>query len=777
MPRFTGPHAKSSSRFHQVITRRTVRIAATVAPALVTLAIGIFSLVALAHLGAARDAVTRSRDITESLHTVLARLTDAETSQRGYLLTGSREYLDPGAGAASDVHRALASARRLIADSTEQRRLDTLSTVISEKLSNLEISRRAYDSLGLDASAAMVRSNHGQTLMGKARELIGRIEDAERGRLAAREAHEAQLRILTAVLIFAAIILAGLLSLLVNTMLGRVLASREIADQRRQKALAELESLNQQLSAQAQEMEEQAVELEHANEDLRRLSEDIARQREAAERASERVANVLDTMSDAFISFDREWTIHQLNREGSKLTNSLGPSIVGRNLWELWGKSIAPELEAKLRDGMSGRPVDPFEFEVAPGLWFDIRMNGTTDGLAIFFRDITAERAARVERERLIEQVQAEHSRLLTVVEQSPLAISIVEAPSGERIIANRAAEELIGVPMTESLTKTISGIKGFKEDGSALSMGEWPLARSITSGNVVMDAIVEIERPNGERRRICITSAPVRDAQGTVDAGVAIFWDVTEQHKAEQELRSARLEAESANRAKSEFLAVMSHELRTPLSAIIGYEELLFDGITGPVNEGQRTQLARIKASATHLLSLIDEVLTLSRVEAGREVAHPERVPVFAALQEASIIVEPLALDKKLALRVSPVPRDLEVWADPTKLRQILLNLLTNAIKFTDSGSVMLESRRVDDCVEIMVRDTGIGIAPANQDRVFDTFWQVEQKSTRKVGGTGLGLSVSRRLARLMKGDLTVQSMLGEGSTFTLRLPAQRRS
>ena len=220
-----------------------------------------------------------------------------------------------------------------------------------------------------------------------------------------------------------------------------------------------------------------------------------------------------------------------------------------------------------------------------------------------------------------------------------------------------------------------------------------------------------------------------------------------------------------------------MSHELRTPLSAIIGYEELLFDGITGPVNEGQRTQLARIKASATHLLSLIDEVLTLSRVEAGREIAHPERVQVFAALHEASIIVEPLALDKNLQLRVQPVPRDLEVWADPMKLRQILLNLLTNAIKFTDAGSVTLESRRIDDCVEIDVRDTGIGIAPANQDRIFDTFWQVEQKSTRKVGGAGLGLSVSRRLAHLMRGDLTVQSTLGQGSTFTLRLPVPRKS
>jgi len=121
-------------------------------------------------------------------------------------------------------------------------------------------------------------------------------------------------------------------------------------------------------------------------------------------------------------------------------------------------------------------------------------------------------------------------------------------------------------------------------------------------------------------------------------------------------------------------------------------------------------------------------------------------------------------------------VPKDLEVWADPTKLRQILLNLLTNAIKFTDVGSVALASRNGNDCVEIMVRDTGIGIAPAYHDRIFDTFWQVEQKSTRKVGGTGLGLSVSRRLARLMHGDLTVDSALGKGSTFIIRLPACRR-
>ena len=731
-----------------------MRVAATIGPALVSLAIGVFAVVGLARLAAARDAVTLSRDVTGSLRSVLARLTDAETSERGYLLTGSRRYLDPGAGAAADVHRELARARRLITDSSEQRRLDTLSSVIVDRLAELQRATVAYDSSGITAAAAIVRSGRGQRLMGQARALIGAIVTAERNRLALSEAHEERLRVLTTTFIFAAIVLAALLSLFVNTMLGRALTASEIADKRREQAL---------------------TELEHANEDLRAATDDLARQTAAAERASERVVNVLDTMSDAFISFDHDWTIRQLNREGVRLTKGSGPSIVGKVLWELWGPWIAPELAQKLRAAMNGAMVDPFEVEVAPNHWFDLRMNGTADGLAIFFRDITARRRARVEREQLIERAQAEHSRLITIVEQSPLAISIVEAPSGRRIIANQAAERIFGIPLTTSLSDTVTQLTGYKLDGSPLAPNEWPLARAI-AGHTVINEIIEIEHPDGERRRISVNSAPVRNPEGVIDAGVAIFWDVTEQHKAEAELRAARLEAETASRAKSEFLAVMSHELRTPLSAIIGYEELLFDGITGPVNEGQRTQLGRIKASATHLLSLIDEVLTLSRVEAGREVTRLERIPVFAALHEASMLTEPLALEKGLTLHVVRAPSDVEVWADQTKLRQILLNLLTNAIKFTDSGTVVLQSRACNGHVEISVRDTGIGIAPADHDRVFDTFWQVEQKSTRKVGGTGLGLSVSRRLARLMDGDLTVESQLGAGSTFTLRLPSPQK-
>jgi PAS domain S-box-containing protein len=726
-----------------VISRRTYRIAATVGPALVSLAIGVFALMGVQRIAAARDAVTRSRDIAEQLLTVQARLTDAETAQRGYLLTGSRIYLDPGSGAAADVHRSLAAARRLIADPGEQTRLDTLATNIAEKLAELDSATRVYDGpAGHAAGAAAVRSDRGQELMRKTRELIGNIVAMERDRLAQRQAHEQRLTVITVASVIAAILLAGLLSLFSTTMLNGALTAREKAARH-----------------------------------LRSATEDLARESAAAERASERVLNVLDSMSDAFVALDHDWTLTQLNREGARLTLSSPSTIVGRSLWDVWGKWIAPELAARLRSAMNGTSPELFECEVFPKYWFEIRMNSTRDGLAIFFRDVTAKRRERVEREQLIEQAEAEHGRLITVVEQSPLAITIAEAPTGRLIIANREAEAIFGASLGESMSDVGAGWSAFHADGNPLAAGEWPMDRAIFGGQVIIGEMIEIERQNGERRRICVNSAPVRDPQGNVDAGVTIFWDVTEQHRAEQELRSARLEAEAASRAKSEFLAVMSHELRTPLSAILGYEELLFDGITGPVNEGQRTQLGRIKASAMHLLSLIDEVLTLSRVEAGREVTHPERILVLAALQESAVLAEPLAVEKGLSLRVVPPDDSCAVWADATKLRQILLNLLTNAIKFTDSGSVTLESGKCGEMIEIMVCDSGIGIAPADHERVFDTFWQVEQKSTRKVGGTGLGLSVSRRLARLMHGELTVRSRLGAGSTFTLRLPAATAS
>ena len=227
-----------------------------------------------------------------------------------------------------------------------------------------------------------------------------------------------------------------------------------------------------------------------------------------------------------------------------------------------------------------------------------------------------------------------------------------------------------------------------------------------------------------------------------------------------------------AASEAKSAFLATMSHELRTPLNAIIGYQSLLEEGIDGALNDSQLKQLSRIRAGADHLLGLIDEVLTFSRVEAGKEVLREDEVRLRPLIEEAVVMVMPLAEAKGLSLRVD-VP-DAQLQTDGGKLRQILLNLLSNAVKFTDRGEISVRVRESEDRVEVRVVDTGIGIARENLERIFEPFWQVEQSPTRRAGGTGLGLSVSRSLARLLGGDVAVESKLGEGSTFTLTLPVR---
>ena len=233
---------------------------------------------------------------------------------------------------------------------------------------------------------------------------------------------------------------------------------------------------------------------------------------------------------------------------------------------------------------------------------------------------------------------------------------------------------------------------------------------------------------------------------------------------------RRARAVAESASRAKSDVLAVMSHELRTPLNAIVGYTNLIGDEVVGPINQVQRDQLGRVQACAAHLLELIEQVLTLSRLDAGRERVIRGPVDIGVLCRDAVGMIEPAARLKGLRLEVSVAPDVGERQTDETKLRQVVLNLLSNAVKFTEQGTVSLDARCDGSYTLISVRDTGIGIDAEHLDQVFERFWQVESH-TRRAKGAGLGLSVSRDLARLLGGDIEVESAPGRGSTFTLRL------
>ena len=238
------------------------------------------------------------------------------------------------------------------------------------------------------------------------------------------------------------------------------------------------------------------------------------------------------------------------------------------------------------------------------------------------------------------------------------------------------------------------------------------------------------------------------------------------------REIEDKSHELAQASQHKSQFLANMSHELRTPLNAILGYTELISDEIYGPVPESIREVLGRVEHNGRHLLDLINAVLDISKIEAGRLTLNLTDFSLRDLIHEAVAAVEPLAVEKGLAVTVE-APTDLpSARADTPRIRQVLLNLLGNAIKFTETGKITLQARVHDDDFDVRVTDTGPGIAPADRQRIFDEFQQIDNSSTREKGGTGLGLAISRRIMHLHGGEMGVESVLGEGSVFWLRLP-----
>lgn len=235
---------------------------------------------------------------------------------------------------------------------------------------------------------------------------------------------------------------------------------------------------------------------------------------------------------------------------------------------------------------------------------------------------------------------------------------------------------------------------------------------------------------------------------------------------------QEARDEALEANESKSRFLAVMSHELRTPMNAIIGFNRIVMRKCKDLIPEKQFGNLEKVATSANILLSLINGILDLSKIEAGRLDIHLERFDLTQILQSCVRMVDPLIEGKSVAVKVD-IPESLHMEkSDQHMIRQITLNLLSNAAKFTETGEIGVRAVQKDDRVLIDVSDTGIGLRPEMLDKIFDEFVQAEEHTTRHYGGTGLGLAIARKMARLLGGDLTVESTLGEGSTFTLDVP-----
>jgi two-component system CheB/CheR fusion protein len=266
----------------------------------------------------------------------------------------------------------------------------------------------------------------------------------------------------------------------------------------------------------------------------------------------------------------------------------------------------------------------------------------------------------------------------------------------------------------------------------------------------------------------------PYRALDDAIDGAVITFFDITAQKRVEEELREARLVAESANLAKGTFLATLSHEFRTPLNGMLGYADIL--SLDGPLTPAQKQKVERIKAGGWHLASMIDEILSFAKLDAGQERVRPTVVDARALAREAHALLGPVAGAKQLAFVLDLPDEAVEIETDAGKAVQVLVNLCGNAVKYTAAGEVRLRVREEEDRVVFEVRDTGMGIAPEHQARIFERFWQVEGTSTRGFGGMGIGLAAAREFSRLLGGDVEVESEVGLGSTFRVWLPRRNQ-
>jgi signal transduction histidine kinase len=237
-------------------------------------------------------------------------------------------------------------------------------------------------------------------------------------------------------------------------------------------------------------------------------------------------------------------------------------------------------------------------------------------------------------------------------------------------------------------------------------------------------------------------------------------------------EIRDKSRQLEEASQHKSQFLANMSHELRTPLNAILGYTELMADGAYGELSDTMLGVLKKLEAQGKHLLGLISDVLDLSKIEAGQLVLELSDYSIQDIAQTIRSTLEPLAADKKLGFKVEVAPRLPSGRGDGRRLTQVLINLVGNAIKFTDTGEVAIKAEAHNGSFHVSVRDTGPGISSADQARLFQEFQQADNTITKKKGGTGLGLAISKRIIEMHGGRIWVESQPGQGSTFTFTLP-----
>ncbi len=523
--------------------------------------------------------------------------------------------------------------------------------------------------------------------------------------------------------------------------------------------------------------------------------------------------SIINAVSDPILLTDTEGRLLIANQRALTLFTASEEESEGRRgavrmnnmlLSSALSSKAIEETGATRRELLLVNPVDGSDlvFELLSTVTEDPRQGS---GVVSILRNVTDLRRASEEIEdnyrkmRVAEaQARAESDRLNLIIDSVADPIVVTDA-SGATSLMNEPAERLFTIPQGASaieqrwvqandahFSSFIAGMLvsadqrrvgqiGLSDPRNGEPMPVEAIAGKILSEHGELTAVVTILHDRREAIEKARLYEQLKEASDELERKIqAATADIAQQNEL---LRRQAIELEQASQLKSQFLANMSHEFRTPLNAMLGYTSMLLQGVAGEVGPPVKRQLGRIESNGRHLLTIINEILDISRIEAGRMPLQLSTFKIPDLVSEVRAELEPIILRSKLPVNLQIQKGLPTLRTDRQKVKQILLNLLSNALKFTHHGSITVAaSAGRDRMILVSVADTGIGIAPADHDRIFEDFRQLDNSPTRAYGGTGLGLSICRRLAQMLDGKLTVQSQVDRGSTFTLHLPIKGR-